>query len=304
MPIDGPDRHVAVLHAFAQLQRPGLPLPLEVFSQHLHHMHRRAQASFPEWNRFLSALFPLDAYLVAACLENQPAAWETLFQARAGRIDRLLVDALRQRAARIYPGDEEKQETAVADFWGHLLVAPAEDSEPILRRFDGVRPLVPWLIRVFQNRLISQVRSPRERGESLVEDDLLASPNVESPLASRWNELFADAARGWLDSIDEEERLLLGLRWRFRLSQRDIAELMGVHEGTTSRQISALRDKALRTIASDLERAGWTGEDLEGIILREMASVLLDEPRLSAEAMARLLKARKLTLPMGKGKSL
>ena len=30
----------------------------------------------------------------------------------------------------------------------------------------------------------------------------------------RWHEVFVQAARDWLGSIDDDERLLLGLRWR------------------------------------------------------------------------------------------
>ena len=38
-----------------------------------------------------------------------------------------------------------------------------------------------------------------------------------SEIDPRWREIFADAARAWLSSIDEEEVLLLGLRIRYRL---------------------------------------------------------------------------------------
>ena len=68
------------------------------------------------------------------------------------------MDALRARAARLYPRDEERQDTAVADFWGHLCIAETAGSVPVMARFDGQRPLVPWLIRVFQNWHISQLR--------------------------------------------------------------------------------------------------------------------------------------------------
>jgi len=89
-------------------------------------------------------------------LDNDRRAWESLFAAQTGRVDCLLVDALRSRAARLYPRNEEKQESAVAEFWGQLLVN--EPGIPILARYDGQRPLVPWLIRVFQNAHISKLR--------------------------------------------------------------------------------------------------------------------------------------------------
>jgi hypothetical protein len=80
----------------------------------------------------------------------------------------LLVDALRARAVRLYPRDEERQEEAVADFWGYLI-AGEKSGLPILARYDGQRPLVPWLIRVFQNKHISELR--KSKGVQLLPDD-------------------------------------------------------------------------------------------------------------------------------------
>jgi hypothetical protein len=42
---------------------------------------------------------------------------------------------------------------------------------------------------------------------------------------------------------------------------------------------------------------GWTGEDLSGFVLNEMGSVLLDDPRLSADRLASLLGRRGQKLP-------
>ena len=59
-------------------------------------------------------------------------AWDRLFAARAGRTDCLLVDALRARAVRLYPRDEERQDSAVTEFWSHLLVSETPGSVPVL----------------------------------------------------------------------------------------------------------------------------------------------------------------------------
>ena len=91
--------------------------------------------------------------------------------------------------------------------------------------------------------------------------------------------------------------LILGLRLRYRLSQREVATLLGVHEGTISRQTTQLRDHCLEAISRRLLDEGWTGDDLSGYVLNEMGGLLLDEPRLSADSLARLLAARGKTLP-------
>ena len=71
---------------------------------------------------------------------------------------------------------------------------------------------------------------------------------------------------------------------------------MGVHEGNVSRQTTRLRDHCLDEIGKRLLEQGWTGDDLSEFVLKEMDSLLMDEPRLSADNLASLLAARGKTL--------
>src|SRR5207302_9069688 len=139
---------------------PAIALPSPVFERHLHRTFELFHAKEPSATlaSYLESLYSLDWYLCVACLEGDRKAWDTLFAAKTGRSDCLLIDALRARAARLYPRDDERQETAVAEFWSQLLVS--ESAGPaVLARYDGQRPLVPWLIRVFQNAHISRLRA-------------------------------------------------------------------------------------------------------------------------------------------------
>jgi RNA polymerase sigma factor (sigma-70 family) len=248
-----------------------------------------SRGSAVSWEAYLDNLYAADWYLAVACLERNERAWEYLFAARANRSDALLVDALRARAARLYPGNEEHQESAVAEFWSQLLVSELAESRPVLARYDGQRPLVPWLIRVFQNLHISQLRH-RSHERALPEDDVGEPAPVQEN--GEWHEAFCSAAREWLTELKENELLILGLRLRYRLSQREAAHLLGIHEGNVSRQTTHLRDRCLEFIGRRLTALGWTGEDLSEYVLSEMAGVLLDEPRLSADRLAALLAAR------------
>lgn len=295
--ISAADARFGLLFAFASLQQPRIGLPATVYRRHLERMHRRASQLEPDWVRFLGKVHGLDAFVAAACLENLEAGWESLFRAPAGRADRLFIETLRQHAARCFPHDVGRQEECLQDFWGHLLVPPSDDSLPILERYDGLRPLIPWLIRVFHNRLISQLRGPYARHEGLGEDDWLPGPDEDGGSHSRWEETFLEAARAWLAQLNDQEMLLLGLLWRFRLSQREVAALFGIHEGTLSRQVSKLREQALGHLTRSMQAAGWTGDDLQGFVLREMWQVLLDEPRLSLPALAQLCARRGLAVP-------
>jgi RNA polymerase sigma factor (sigma-70 family) len=292
------DGRTAVLYHFCRLRLPRVALPREAFERHLRRAFELYRTKCAKngltvaWDAYLENLNALDWFLACACLEGQAQAWEYLFAARANRTDCLLVDALRVRAVRLFPRDEERQEEAVTEFWGYLLAGEREGSVPILARYDGQRPLVPWLIRVFQNKHLSDLR--HGRGPlPLPEDDLderdLTFPNNGD---ARWYEEFRQAARAWLADLSDNEVLILGLRLRYRLSQREVAALLGIHEGNVSRQTARLRDHCLDRIGEHLCQLGWTGDDLSGYVLKEMDSLLLDEPRLAADRLASLLAAR------------
>jgi RNA polymerase sigma factor (sigma-70 family) len=297
MPEAGPREEL--LYYFCRLQMPAIDLPRERCLAHLERTFAVFQKKVEKpltLDAYLDHLYPLDWFLASACLEGNRQAWELLFASRAGRSDCLLMDALRARAARLYPRDEERQDTAVADFWGHLCVSESEGSVPVMARFDGQRPLVPWLIRVFQNWHISQLRK-HPHAQTLPDDDLaMPMPNT-SEIEPRWREVFADAARAWLTKLDEEEVLLLGLRIRYRLSQREVAQLLKVHEGTISRRTDHLRDQCLEYLAKELTNAGWIGDDVYELVRTEMIGLLLDDPRLSVDALAQILAKKGKALP-------
>lgn len=289
---------VELLYHFCRLQLPGVPLSQSQCVAHLSRtfelFRAKVNGTGDDWDGYLDQLYPLDWYLASACLEGIPDAWDQLFAARAGRTDCLLMDALRARSARLYPRDEERQESAVTEFWSNLYAPENPGSLPILARYDGQRPLVPWLIRVFQNWHISQLRK-NSNVQALPEDDL-ALPLPEKGDV-RWREAFGQAAQEWLGELGDQEILLLGLRLRYRMSQREVATLLKVHEGTISRRTDALRDQCLEALSKKLTDLGWTGDDLFEMIRTEMHSILLDDPRLSADHLGKMLGQKGRQLP-------
>jgi hypothetical protein len=290
LPFDQGQRAELLFH-FCRMQIPRAVLPWSKFEHHLRRTFDlfRVKKEGTAWESYLHNLYPVDWFIACGCLDGNTQAWEYLFASHAGRSDCLLVDALRARAVRLYPRDEERQESAVAEFWSHLLVSETQGSLPVLARYDGQRPLVPWLIRVFQNWHISQLRQ-RNNVQALPEDDLTLPLPAEAD--GRWHEGFCLAARECFLRLTDSDLLLLGLRLRYRLSQREVATLLSVHEGTISRQIAHLRDRFLEDIGKRLLEEGWTGDDLSGFVLNEMGGLLMDEPRLSAQNLSRLLAAR------------
>jgi len=287
-----------LLYHFCRLRLPQVKLPADVFERHtlrafeMFRAKRAKEGQETTWDGFIDNVYALDWFIACACLEGLEDGWRALFHARANRTDALLVDALRARAVRLFPRDAERQEEAVGEFWGFLIAGERDGSTPVLVRYDGQRPLVPWLLRVFQNKHLSDLRHDHGR-RSLPEDDL---DNHDLPFPSngddRWHEEFRQAAREWLNDLPDNEVLILGLRLRYRLSQREAAAVLGINEGNVSRQTAKLRDHCLERIGQRLQEQGWTGDDLSGYIFKEMDTLLLDEPRLSADRLAALLAAR------------
>lgn len=285
-----------VLYHFCRLQLPAVRLPIGAFQKHLERTFDiyRAKARGANRAEYVNSLYAVDWYLCCGCLEGQDRAWERLFASRTGRTDCLLIDALRARALRLYPRNEEQQESAVSEFWSHLLISESAGSTPVLARYDGQRPLTPWLIRVFQNWHLSRLRSKPD--EQALPEEEIGLPLPEQS-EDRWHDAFCQAAREWLAELSDEDVLLLGLRLRYRLSQREAAGVIGIHEGNVTRRTDKLRDHCLSEIGEKLLAQGWTGDDLSGFIMTEMGALLLDDPRLAADRLATILAAKGLKLP-------
>src|SRR5262245_24474744 len=92
-----------LLYHFCRLQLPGVDLSPQACAKHLERtfqLHQSKTGNQASWPAYLDNLYPLDWFVVSACLEGKDTAWQQLFAARAGRGDCLLIDALRARAAR------------------------------------------------------------------------------------------------------------------------------------------------------------------------------------------------------------
>src|SRR5688572_27289164 len=142
--MNSPGPRAELLYHFCRLQLPSVNLPADACQRHLQRtfvLYEKKEPEKASWDQYLDNLYPLDWFVASSCLEGNSRAWEVLFASRAGRSDCLLLDALRARAARLYPRDDERQESAVTEFWSHLYVPERPGSLAVLARFDGLRPL-------------------------------------------------------------------------------------------------------------------------------------------------------------------
>ena len=91
---------------------------------------------------------------------------------------------------------------------------------------------------------------------------------------------------------------MLGLRVRYRLTQREAASFLSIHESNVSRLTDKIRLNFVQMIEPKLLNAGWNGEDMLAFVNTEMETLILDEPRLSAENLAILLAKKGLQPPL------
>ena len=301
-PINGNEKEARMVRAFCGVHLPGINLQHEKLSFHLQRCKELFNAKcrakgLPE-KSLLEGLHFLDFYLNSSCIEGLSTAWETLFASKTGRHDQLLVDALRSRAARLFPGDTARQEDTVAEFWGFLLTGEKETSGSVLEKYDGRRPLIPWLIRVFHNSNLTKLRQSKHDkplGDDEADEMYWHAPEISD---EHWHQEFRLAAQEWLETLSNQEKLLLGLRVRYRLTQREAASFLGIHESNVSRLTDKIRQNFVQMIEPKLLNAGWSGEDMIAFVNTEMETLILDDPRLSSESLAILLAKKGLQAPL------
>jgi hypothetical protein len=121
------------------------------------------------------------------------------------------------------------------------------------------------------------------------------------PNSDHWRDAFSQVVRDWLVELPDAEMLLLGLLFRYHLSQRKVGKLLHLHEGNVSRRVDKLSSQCREFVENRLRQQGWTGDDYFEYLRTEMPSLLLDEPRLSVDALAHLLPGGKKGVKLASG---
>jgi RNA polymerase sigma-70 factor, ECF subfamily len=110
----------------------------------------------------------------------------------------------------------------------------------------GSDPL-PWMLTIARHELVRLRARAYNRSElSTAEPDASAteSDSIDA-LADRLD------LRAALMQLDAQERVLLGLRYGRDLTQREVAEVLGLPEGTAKVRLHRARDKVRALLAHD-----------------------------------------------------
>jgi len=189
------------------------------------------------WPGTSTSILDLDSTLVARCLSGEDAAWEEL---------------VRQHTRRVYG--------ICYRFTGKDAAAQDLTQEVFLRVFralGGFRStegsFATWLTRLTRNLLIDHYRRTRnervtdsiEEQLPRMEEGLVASSRPDSVLAGRE---ASELLQGALKKLSPELRETIILRDLQEMEYREIAQVLGIPEGTVKSRLNRGRAELARLL--------------------------------------------------------
>jgi RNA polymerase sigma-70 factor (ECF subfamily) len=142
------------------------------------------------------------------------------------------------RAALVVAGSAEAADDAVQEAFVSALRS--------LDRFDRSRPFGPWIARIAVNRALDGLR--RERPGVDLDAVVVADPGAEAALA---RVLGGDSLARRVAALPPHQRAVLVLRYWHDLRPVEVAEVLGVAEGT----VHSREKRALDVLRGELEVA-------------------------------------------------
>jgi RNA polymerase sigma-70 factor (ECF subfamily) len=148
------------------------------------------------------------------------------------------------------------QELAFRIAWLHTRdAAEAEDATQeafvkawrALPRFRPDAPFRPWLCRIVANEAKNRARGSRRRAALTTRAAAVTSGDaVPSPEDAALTHEEADTLLRAVDALPERDRLVVAYRWLLGLTEREVADALGVPAGTVKSRLSRAMTK-LRT---------------------------------------------------------
>jgi RNA polymerase sigma-70 factor (ECF subfamily) len=178
-----------------------------------------------------------DPQLVKRCLEGDDSAWEELLRIHARKVYNLCY----RFTGRISEAEDLTQEVFIKIF-------------QTLRTYDEAQGGFPtWLWRVARNHLVDHYRRTRkERLTSSLEDELGKAEGRHNPAADPVSRVEArerrERVQAALEKLSPEMREAVILRDFQDLDYQEIAQVLGVPEGTVKSRINRGRLELARVL--------------------------------------------------------
>ncbi len=192
--------------------------------------------------------------LIEQCLDGDQVAWEQIVRQHWRKVFNV---------AYKFVGSHEQAEDLTQEIFLKIFRS--------LATFDRRANFQTWLVSVSRNLCIDHYRSVRKERQTIdrdvAADDLAPAAATASPLAVLENRDLAATLRQALQALPPSLRTAVLLRDLQELSYLEIAERLGLPEGTVksrinrgrhelARQVQRLRDEAERVRAGARDAAG------------------------------------------------
>ncbi len=192
--------------------------------------------------------------LIEQCLDGDQVAWEQIVRRHWRKVFNV---------AYKFVGSHEQAEDLTQEIFLKIFRS--------LATFDRRANFQTWLVSVSRNLCIDHYRSVRKERQTIdrdvAADDLAPAAATASPLAVLENRDLAATLRQALQALPPSLRTAVLLRDLQELSYLEIAERLGLPEGTVksrinrgrhelARQVQRLRDEAERVRAGARDAAG------------------------------------------------
>ncbi|QDV55392.1 RNA polymerase sigma factor [Rosistilla oblonga] len=173
---------------------------------------------------------PIDDATVRAGAGGDRAALRQIYEATADRVFRLMVRMVGQQDA-----DDLTQQTFVRAFMK-------------LDQFSGESKFETWLYRLATNEALQHLRREKHRRTK----QLIVEPAMQATDHLVHDERVA-MLRQAMDQLDPELRAIFTLKEESGLSYQEIANTLGIPEGTVGSRLNRARRELRRLFAGDVK---------------------------------------------------
>jgi RNA polymerase sigma-70 factor len=192
-------------------------------------------------------LYLHDLYLSLGCSRSNDAAW-----LRFSRCYEKYIHDVARFVCSTTDAARELGDCLV----GHIFL-PDRTGRSRIASYDGRCSLRTWLRAIIKNRAIDERELRSNNNETL---DCLPETSDQSSLnrislstrAGRYEAMNAQALKQAVEALSTEDRRLLALKYIEGLNGTHLAELLGVHPTTATRQLSRVQSKVRERVISIL----------------------------------------------------
>lgn len=214
-------------------------------------------------------LYLFDLYLSLGCASDNEAAWRRFS---------ILYDKYIHDVARFVCWTGNAARELGDSIAGHLFL-PDRTGRSRIASYDGRCSLRTWLRAIIKNRAIDERELRSNTNEPL---DCLPETADYSSLrkidlatrAGRYEAVIAHTLKQAVEALSEEDRRLLALKYIDARNAADVAESLGVHPSTVTRQLSRVQCMVRERVISILA----TQFLLTGIAIDECLTDIVENP--------------------------